>query len=104
LPLLLAPAREAKLFHSGNNQILCALWTKAIQNFKSFSLRFIVRDEEPLNLMQQVAVQITQKTNVRVVARICSDGDKAIIARGLLLFRLLGFDSNALILYRVLRA
>ena len=56
LPLLLAPAGTTKLFRSGDNQFLCALWTKAIQNFKSFSLRFIVGDEEPLNLMQQVAV------------------------------------------------
>src|SRR4029079_5545102 len=74
-PLFLAPGGTRKLLHSDDNQLLCALWTKAIQNFKSFSLRFIVGDEEPLNLMQQVAVQISQKTNVRVVARICGDGD-----------------------------
>jgi hypothetical protein len=75
LLLLLASAGTTKLFHSGDNQLLRALWTKAIQNFESFSLRFIVGDEEPLNLMQQVAIQIAQKTNVRVVARICGDGD-----------------------------
>jgi len=34
-----------------------------------------VGDEEPLDLMQQVAVQIAQKTNVRVIARICGDSD-----------------------------
>ena len=54
---LLAPARKTKLFHSRDNQVVGALRTTAIQNFKLFSLRLIVRDEEPLNLMQQVAVQ-----------------------------------------------
>lgn len=68
------------------------VWPKATENFELLSFRFIVRNKELLNFVNEIVVQVSQEANVRMIARICGHGDEPIVPRGLLTFSLFGLD------------
>ena len=85
---------RAAILQTFVQDIHCAFRSTASFRFEYLSLGLVVRNEEMLDLINQVIVQVFQRSHILMNARFGGDGDQTVIALRLSLFRLFGFNNS----------